>query len=191
MIDKTFFFTVLFLAAGAVSAATTTLSQTQTQTVDGENFTFAFAPGSYQAGSSSSFTITVQGDFDDISPPGSTAITLGNAYQGNFNRTDGYDVTNPGFSNINTYLYKLDFFLNPTETDDFMTNPTVLVDFASDVQQLCGWWNFSNCNVLSGDAPFAEVTYTYEVSAVPVPAAVWLFGSALFGLATIARRKKA
>lgn len=191
MIDKMFFFTVLFLAAGTVNAATTTLSQTQTQTVDGENFTFAFAPGPYQVGSSSSFTITVQGDFDDISSAGSTAITIGNDYQGNFNRTDGYDATNPGFSNVNTYLYKLDFALNAAQTADFMTNSTVLVDFATDVQQICGWWNFSNCNVLFGDAPFAEVAYTYEVSAVPVPAAVWLFGSALFGLATIARRKKA
>ena len=191
MIGKTVFFTALFLAAGAVNAATTTLSQTQTQTVDGESFTFGFAPGPYQVGSSSSFTITVQGDFDDISPPGSTAITIGNDYQGNFNRTEGYDVTNPGFSNINTYLYKLKFDLDAAETADFMTNPTVLVDFAENVQQICGWWNFSNCNVLNGDAPFAEVAYTYEVSAVPVPAAVWLFGSALFGLATIARRKKA
>lgn len=34
-------------------------------------------------------------------------------------------------------------------------------------------------------------TLTYGVSAVPVPAAVWLFGSGLLGLAGIARRKKA
>ena len=144
MINKTIFLGVLFLAAGAVNAATTTLSQTQTQTVDGENFTFAFTPGPYQVGSSSSFTITVQGDFDDISPPGSTAITIGNDYQGNINRTDGYDVTNPGFSNVNTYLYKLDFALNATQTADFMTNPTVLVDFATDVQQICGWCGVSD-----------------------------------------------
>ena len=55
---------------------------------------------------------------------------------------------------------------------------------------LCGWWNFGNC-IASGDAPYAEVDYTYEVSSVPVPAAVWLFGSALLGLAGVARRKKA
>lgn len=37
----------------------------------------------------------------------------------------------------------------------------------------------------------ADVTYTYSVPAVPVPAAVWLFGSGLIGLVGVARRKKA
>ena len=32
---------------------------------------------------------------------------------------------------------------------------------------------------------------TFEVSSVPVPAAVWLFGSGLLGLIGVARRKKA
>ncbi len=36
-----------------------------------------------------------------------------------------------------------------------------------------------------------NVTITAETSAVPVPAAVWLFGSGLMGLVGIARRKKA
>jgi len=35
-----------------------------------------------------------------------------------------------------------------------------------------------------------QLTYTNAPSAVPVPAAVWLFGSGLIGLAGIARRKK-
>ena len=38
-------------------------------------------------------------------------------------------------------------------------------------------------------AGFIDVTYNYTV--VPVPAAVWLFGSGLLGLVGIARRKKA
>lgn len=35
-----------------------------------------------------------------------------------------------------------------------------------------------------------DYTLTYTVAAVPVPAAVWLFGSGLLGLVGIARRKK-
>ncbi|TGD71959.1 VPLPA-CTERM sorting domain-containing protein [Mangrovimicrobium sediminis] len=34
-------------------------------------------------------------------------------------------------------------------------------------------------------------TVTFNVSAVPVPAAVWLFGSALLGLTGVTRRRKA
>ena len=35
-----------------------------------------------------------------------------------------------------------------------------------------------------------EYTYAIEVSPVPLPAAIWLFGSGLIGLIGIARRKK-
>ena len=41
------------------------------------------------------------------------------------------------------------------------------------------------------DAYFDNVTISTEVAAVPVPAAVWLFGSGLLGLIGLARRKKA
>jgi hypothetical protein len=71
-----------------------------------------------------------------------------------------------------------------------MNNSNVVVDFADGVGALCGWWNLGNCVADEGDAPYAQVDYTYEVSSVPVPAAVWLFGSALLGLAGVARRKK-
>lgn len=41
------------------------------------------------------------------------------------------------------------------------------------------------------DIDFDHISYAvWEVSAVPVPAAVWLFGSGLIGLAGFARRKK-
>ena len=37
----------------------------------------------------------------------------------------------------------------------------------------------------------AEFTTNFEVTPVPVPAAVWLFGSGLLGLIGVAKRKKA
>lgn len=41
------------------------------------------------------------------------------------------------------------------------------------------------------DMDFSHISYAvWEVSAVPVPAAVWLFGSGLIGLIGVARRKK-
>ncbi|MDE0929916.1 MAG: VPLPA-CTERM sorting domain-containing protein [Halioglobus sp.] len=193
MMNKTIFMGALFLIAGAVNAATTTLSQSQDQTVDGESFNFIFNNlGAYEVGSSSSFTISVQGDFNDIATPGSTAITIGGEDQGNFNRVsaEAYDVLLKGFNNINTYRYKLNFDLNAAQTEAFFSNSNVIVDFADEVLVLCGWWNYGNCIANVDDAPYAQVDYTYEVSSVPVPAAVWLFGSALLGLAGVARRKK-
>ena len=48
-----------------------------------------------------------------------------------------------------------------------------------------------NDNALgTGDADFDDMLVRAEFSAVPVPAAVWLFGSGLLGLMGIARRRK-
>ncbi len=46
-------------------------------------------------------------------------------------------------------------------------------------------------NACRFDALIDNVSIVTEVSAVPVPAAVWLFGSGLLGLVGVARRKKA
>ena len=57
-------------------------------------------------------------------------------------------------------------------------------DLALDVD--AGTWTFVSSGVVasSGTGAFAQV------SAVPVPAAVWLFGSALIGLTGVARRRR-
>ena len=52
----------------------------------------------------------------------------------------------------------------------------------------------ASCGPVEGcgvDAYFDNVTISTDVAAVPVPAAVWLFGSGLLGLIGVARRKKA
>ena len=52
----------------------------------------------------------------------------------------------------------------------------------------------TSCGPVEGcgvDAYFDRISITTDVSAVPVPAAVWLFGSGLLGLVGVARRKKA
>ena len=41
------------------------------------------------------------------------------------------------------------------------------------------------------NASFDNITITTDVAAVPVPAAAWLFGSALIGLGGVARKRKA
>ena len=45
--------------------------------------------------------------------------------------------------------------------------------------------------MIDGAFPGFEANFDFKVAAVPVPAAVWLFGSGLLGLVGVARRKKA
>ncbi|MGB5259912.1 MAG: VPLPA-CTERM sorting domain-containing protein [Gammaproteobacteria bacterium] len=52
----------------------------------------------------------------------------------------------------------------------------------------------ASCGPVDGcgtDIFFDNITITTDVNAIPIPAAVWLFGSGLVGLIGVARRKKA
>jgi hypothetical protein len=64
-----------------------------------------------------------------------------------------------------------------------------------DVQNIMNFNNVQFCGqVITDQVSFSNVSgsaCTFDTSAVPVPAAVWLFGSGLIGLVGIARRKKA
>ncbi|MHB8535825.1 MAG: VPLPA-CTERM sorting domain-containing protein [Sulfuricaulis sp.] len=53
-------------------------------------------------------------------------------------------------------------------------------------------WNLVSVDTAMPDGPFAgnKANFNLGPAAVPVPAAVWLFGSGLLGLVGIARRKK-
>jgi hypothetical protein len=77
-----------------------------------------------------------------------------------------------------------------TDWQSFIWNTTLGPDVSGGVtlqlKSSCG--PVEGCGV---DAYFDNITITTDVSAVPVPAAVWLFGSGLVGLVGVARRKKA
>ena len=146
----------------------TTLSQSQNQTTDGQDFTFNFTSAEiadYKSRSSSSLTVSLQGDFNNISTDDSVKITIGGVDRGDFNResAEAYDVVSKGFNNNNAYQYKIDLNLDAKETADFISNPTVLVNFGSNVSYQCGWWNFSNCQVSadSSESPYAKVDYKF------------------------------
>lgn len=53
-----------------------------------------------------------------------------------------------------------------------------------------GYYGTSFTNIFGTIGPVMDGTAMGSVSAVPVPAAVWLFGSGLLGLAGVARRRK-
>ncbi|MEN8762128.1 MAG: VPLPA-CTERM sorting domain-containing protein [Thiogranum sp.] len=74
-------------------------------------------------------------------------------------------------------------FLIGTLTFDVVGDGSTLVSMTDD--PLFGGW------VAPGAVPIAVTYQGATVSTVPVPAAVWLFGSGLLGLVGIARRKAA
>ena len=90
----------------------------------------------------------------------------------------GWDIINIGpFSNLNTFeangLYWTD-----TEQDAFAA-------------WVFGFYGGSQIGYSSTETAKAWAVYDGDVSAVPVPTAVWLFSSGLLGLVGMARRKKA
>ena len=103
---------------------------------------------------------------------------LGNLaqYDTSCNPQAGYGLSNVGpFSNLQSYYWS---------ATEYATNPSHA-------------WGFNMINGVQGDdlktsSLYAWAVYSGDVgvSAVPVPAAAWLFGSGLLGLIGVARRKQ-
>jgi hypothetical protein len=92
---------------------------------------------------------------------------------------DGVDINANDTDNIDNWQREGDFannwsFIGVIDTDGF---------FSAELRELRGK-DFQQVLIFSDD-------FTFGVSAVPVPAAIWLFGSGLLGLVGMARRKKA
>ncbi len=119
-------------------------------------------------------------DYHDTSGNGygynCTGSEMGNLFYNTLGN-EAYFSTNTGpFSNVQSYLY-----WSATEFSNSPDYQAYYFNMGSGEQgRTYKTDNISTWAVQTGD-----------VSAVPVPAAVWLFGSGLLGLAGIARRKKA
>ncbi len=173
------------LIAGQASAATVSVLQTGSSANIGD-----------------AFTLTVHGsDFlDDVSagsisltwdPTAMTATsTLADVLATNTTLTDIFGVSFlvPGELMVTLATFGANL-LNPFDfvSIDFVSN-TSAQSIVNIAQGDNGLWQDGNLQPI----PAADVTYVAAtVNPVPVPAAVWLFGSGLIGLVGVARRKAA
>jgi hypothetical protein len=84
--------------------------------------------------------------------------------------------------------FVMDITATSATTFDFVLRANELIDGAED-PGAAGFSNWTAQWFLTGSGATSGA-HSVAVSAIPVPAAVWLFGSGLLGLASIARRKK-
>ena len=104
--------------------------------------------------------------------------------------TDELTITQPGASSTDSYIFAV------SDTLDFPY--TVLWQFQGGDDSDPAQEIISNAPQSSSTEPFDQGVFTYPddplivtlPAIIPVPAAIWLFGSGLLGLVGIARRKK-
>ncbi len=139
-------------------------------------------------GLAASDTITVTGAFDDsaLSGTGNEYISFG-AGSGN---SLSFDAGSVSFTQADDVDFGAGLGPNLMFSNGSFSGFDFLAEFG-----LTG--SFSSVDLLfdAGDDSFYTLYVTgswtsYTVSAVPVPAAVWLFGSGLLGLVGVARRRR-
>ncbi len=134
-------------------------------------------------------SITVTGIFDD-------SVLAGTGAEGVvFSAVSGNSLNISAGLVSFTEADDVDYSLGSSPTLNFVDGSFAGFDYAANFGAY-GFFNSTGLSIDSGDnnpfpgTKFVTGTWTdYSVSAVPVPAAVWLFGSGLLGLAGVARRK--
>ncbi|HED33210.1 MAG TPA: hypothetical protein ENJ08_03190 [Gammaproteobacteria bacterium] len=135
-------------------------------------------------------TIDTSGGLDGL---GLGTLFVGGAF------TATFDTTTIQFSNINITTNPSSSFVFPDYSgtfDSLSFSGSQPVSILGLYNTYSGTFDGTNLNIAGVfyDPYYDGYTYNYNISAsvssVPVPAAVWLFGSGLLGLLGIAKRKK-
>jgi hypothetical protein len=116
---------------------------------------------------------------------------LGEAVQINFNATFGASLTSFSMdidTNVDTSIEIYDASGSTLLSSDLVTTGSYQNVYVVSSNGISGF-SLSSSSQIEGNTAIDNVIV--NTSVVPVPAAVWLFGSGLIGLIGIARRKKA
>ncbi len=166
-------------------------------------------PGDYDV-SPDNFLGSIVSQFDGIASFSLNLDTYGNITGTNGQVTTGNFATEEfkigagsGFSgtvtgaNVTTtggFAVLQSAFLIVQSNNDLLTSQNATDAANALVNNLAGWNVRTDRQIrlsfVDPQAPNVPIEIDYQLTAVPVPAAVWLFGSGLLGLVGIARRKK-
>ena len=105
------------------------------------------------------------------------------------NAIERWDLSNPGANPtlITNPGNALNWMASAADRDNSLLYAVDIVDNDFYVYDGVSWTALAN--TLTG-GNHTTLAYVSDISAVPIPAAVWLFGSGLIGLIGVARRKK-
>lgn len=129
--------------------------------------------GDYQMGGGTTTSVTAGGSFSV------TSLTIGNMNQMNAFNDAGLNTVGP------VTLWDASSSIDLSSINGWGSDTAVIIQLQNDL---------SATSNLQGEGAFIQKKYGdigVVVNPVPVPAAVWLFGSGLIGLIGVARRKKA
>lgn len=158
------------------------------QTADGESFTFTIDNAPLAALADGLFSLHARGDYGLTSTTESIFVQIedGNSVAVDVLSQDGNLVNAHDTNDLVEWRWQIalsgDDLVSWTQDGQIVVN----LDLASVV----------NANLVAGGLtdqfpPFVQAKLSYFTSAVPVPAAVWLFGSGLLGLFGFTVRKRA
>ena len=173
----------MMAGVGVANAATVSLTPNIASGIVGDTFNFTIDATDFLDGSAGG-QFTVNWDPSVFTATGGAVnnilwdvgtVNLGTSGQASINFTNifGPDVTGPSFGIATLSLQATGGPVSPV-----LPNITMAASG--------NWFDLNNVNITSA-VVFNGATVT--VNAIPVPAAVWLFGSGLLGLVGVARRR--
>lgn len=157
------------------------------QTIDGENFTFTIENAPLAALAEGVFSLHARGDYGLTSSTESIFVQIedGNSVAVDVLSQDGTLINAHDTNDLIEWRWQI--ALSDQDLVDWTQDGQIIVklDLASAV----------NANLVAGGLtdqfpPFVQAKISYFTTAVPVPAAAWLFGSGLLGLFGFRKRSR-